>query len=159
MAKEFRHILRIADTDIDGTKKVVYALLDIRGVGTRLANVIIEKAGVNPKTRAGLLSDTEAKRIGDIIEHPLKHDVPSWLLNRRKDPDTGKNVHFTGPDLVLKTKADIEQMKELGSWRGYRHAYGLKVRGQRTRTTGRTGRTLGVKRKKLLAKLRKERGR
>ncbi|MEA2089500.1 MAG: 30S ribosomal protein S13 [Thermoproteota archaeon] len=159
MAKEFQHIVRIADTDVDGTKKVVYALLDIKGVGTHLADVIVKKAGVNPETRIGFLSDVEIKRIGDVIENPLKHGVPSWLLNRRKDLETGKDLHLTGSDLVLKTKADIQRLKELGSWRGYRHAYGLKVRGQRTRTTGRTGRTMGVKRKKLLAKQLKERGR
>jgi len=45
---------------------------------------------------------------------------------------------------------DIDKMKEIKSWRGYRHAYGLKVRGQRTKTTGRAGKALGVKKKTLL---------
>jgi small subunit ribosomal protein S13 len=47
---------------------------------------------------------------------------------------------------------DIEQMKNIKSWRGYRHAYGLKVRGQRTKTTGRAGKALGVKKKDLVAR-------
>jgi small subunit ribosomal protein S13 len=152
MAKEFQHIVRIADTDIDGAKKIVYALLDITGVGIHLANVIAKKVGINPGTRIGFLSDAEVKKIADVIENPLGHGIPSWLLNRRKDLESGKDLHLTGSDLVLKTKADIERLKELKSWRGYRHAYGLKARGQHTRTTGRTGRTLGVKRKRLLAK-------
>lgn len=160
MAKEFRHIVRIADTNLDGAKKVAYALLGIKGVGSRLANVIVEKAGVNPEARLGLLSDAELKRIGDVIENPTVHGVPSWLLNCRKDLETGRALHLTGSDLVLKVKADVGRMKEMKSWRGYRHAYGLKVRGQRTRTTGRTGRTLGVKMKKeLMKERRKERGR
>jgi small subunit ribosomal protein S13 len=43
-------------------------------------------------------------------------------------------------------------MKDTKSWRGYRHAYGLKVRGQRTKTTGRAGKALGVKKKEIMAK-------
>jgi small subunit ribosomal protein S13 len=74
------------------------------------------------------------------------------MFNRRKDSDTGKDVHLLAADLVLKTKTDIDQAKEIRSWRGYRHAYGLKVRGQRTKTTGRAGKALGVKKKTLLQK-------
>jgi small subunit ribosomal protein S13 len=78
--------------------------------------------------------------------------LPAWLLNRRKNLETGKDMHLISADLVLRTKMDIEQMKEIKSWRGYRHAYGLKVRGQRTRTTGRKGKALGVKKKEAAKK-------
>jgi small subunit ribosomal protein S13 len=78
--------------------------------------------------------------------------LPAWLFNRRKDAESGKDSHLISADLVLRTKVDIEQMKNIRSWRGYRHAYGLKVRGQRTKTTGRAGKALGVKKKELVAK-------
>jgi small subunit ribosomal protein S13 len=55
---------------------------------------------------------------------------------------------LTGSELLYYVKEDIEREKRIKSWRGIRHALGLKVRGQRTRTTGRTGITVGVKRKK-----------
>jgi small subunit ribosomal protein S13 len=71
-------------------------------------------------------------------------------LNRRKDLETGKDGHLISADLVLRNKMDIEQMKGIKSWRGYRHAYGLRVRGQRTKTTGRAGKALGVKKKTLM---------
>ena len=157
MAREFQHIIRIADTDLDGTLKVDYALTKIKGVGIRLAEVITEKAKVNTENRLGFLSDAEVKRIKDVIEDPSKYDVPSWLLNRSKDGETGNNVHMVGSDLVLQTKTDIDEMKKMKSWKGIRHAYGLKVRGQRTRTTGRKGKVVGVKKKRELRKLR-ERG-
>ena len=157
MAREFQHIIRIADTDLDGTLKVDYALTKIKGVGIRLAEVITEKAKVNTENRLGFLSDTEVKRIKDVIENPSKYDVPGWLLNRSKDGETGNNVHIVGSDLVLQTKTDIDEMKKMKSWKGIRHAYGLKVRGQRTRTTGRKGRVVGVKKKRELRKVR-ERG-
>lgn len=152
MPKEFQHIIRIADTDLDGTLKVDYALTKIKGVGIRLAKVITEKVDINPENRLGFLSDAEFKRITDVIENPSKYNVPGWLLNRSKDSKTGKDLHIVGSDLVLQTKTDIDQMKKIKSWKGIRHAYDLKVRGQRTRTTGRKGKAIGVKKRRVLRK-------
>ncbi|MEM3699398.1 MAG: 30S ribosomal protein S13 [Candidatus Bathyarchaeia archaeon] len=152
MSGEFRHILRIIDTDVDGTLKAPYALRKIKGISLNLANAILKKAGINPDIRAGFLTEAEVERIEEIINEPTRFGLPNWLLNRRKDLETGKDMHLISADLVLRTKMDIEQMKELKSWRGYRHSYGLKVRGQRTRTTGRTGKALGVKKKEAVRK-------
>lgn len=148
MAKELRHILRITGTDVDGTLKTPYALAKIKGINLNLANAILKKAGINPEKRAGFLTDAEVEKIEEIIKEPTKTGLPNWLLNRRKDLETGKNLHLISADLTLKTKMDIDKMKEVKSWRGYRHAYGLKVRGQRTRTTGRKGKAVGVRVKK-----------
>lgn len=145
MSKEFRYILRITGTDIDGTLKVLYALTKIKGISLNLANAIIQKTGMNPEKRAGFLTEAEAGKIEQIIQEPKKFGLPQWLLNRRKDLETGEDRHLIGPDLVLRTNMDIKRMKEMKSWRGYRHAYGLKVRGQRTRSTGRKGKAVGVK--------------
>jgi len=150
MSEEFRHILRVTDTDVDGTLKACYALTKIKGISLSLANAILRKAGINPDTRAGFLTETEIEKIEGIVNEPAKHGLPSWLLNRRKDLETGKDLHLITADLVLRTKTDIEQVKEMRSWRGYRHSYGLKVRGQRTKTTGRKGKALGVKKKELI---------
>ena len=148
MSREFRHIVRVTDTDIDGTLKVGYALTKIKGVSISLANAILKKAEVNPEIRLGLLSEEQVRKIEDILKNPAKYGIPSWLLNRRKDLETGKDLHLLSSDLVLRTKMDIDLMKKIKSWRGYRHAHGLKVRGQRTRTTGRTGKTVGVRKKR-----------
>jgi small subunit ribosomal protein S13 len=149
MSKEFRHIIRIADTDLDGTLKVGYALSNIKGVGTRLAHAILRKANINPETRLGFLSEAEVEKLEDIITNPSKHGFPGWLLNRPKDIETGKDLHLIGPDLDLRVKSDIEELKKTRSWRGYRHSYSLKVRGQKTRTTGRKGKAMGVRRRAL----------
>jgi len=148
MSREFRHIVRVTDTDIDGSLKVGYALTKIKGVSISLANAILKKAGINPEIRLGLLSEEQVKKIEDVLLNPTKYGIPSWLLNRRKDLETGKDLHLLSSDLVLRTKMDIDLMKKIKSWKGYRHAYGLKVRGQRTRTTGRTGKTVGVSKKR-----------
>jgi len=148
MSREFRHIVRIADTDLDGTKKVAYALKGIKGVGIRLAEVIAKKAGVDINTRLGFLTEAEVKRLEDVVRNPAKYGIPHWMFNRQKDLQTGEDLHLLGSDLELQIKEDIERMKRIKCWKGYRHAYGLKVRGQRTRTTGRTKKKLVVKKKK-----------
>ncbi len=150
MSEDFRHRLRVIGTDVDGTLRIEYALTKIKGISLSLANAILKKTGVSPDKRAGFLTETEIERIEEIIKDPAKGGLPSWLLNRRKELETGKDLHLVSADLVLKTKMDIERMKEIKTWRGYRHAYGLKVRGQRTKTTGRAGKALGVKKKALL---------
>lgn len=148
MPGEFRHIVRIAGTDLDGSEKVGYALTSIRGIGIRLANVITEKAGLDPEIRLGFLSDIKVEKIEDIMENPLKYGMPGWLLNRQKDKETGKDRHLIGSDMFLQVKSDIDHMKKVRSWRGFRHAHGLKARGQRTRTTGRRTKAVGVKKKR-----------
>jgi small subunit ribosomal protein S13 len=150
MSQEYRYIIRIMGTDAAGTLKTAYALTEIKGISLSLSNAILKKAGVNPDLRAGFLTETEIDKIEEIIKEPTKYGLPTWLFNRRKDVETGKDMHLISADLVLRTKMDIDQAKEIRSWRGYRHAYGLKVRGQRTKTTGRAGKALGVKKKAFM---------
>ncbi len=153
MPKEFQHIIRIAETDLDGSQKVAQALTGIKGIGVGLANVIVKKANIDSKTRLGFLSDMEIDKIRDIVSKPEKQGLPSWLLNRQKDGQTGKDLHLTGSDLALRIKSDIDELKKVKSWKGFRHAHGLKVRGQRTRTTGRKGKAIGVKKKRVRGEL------
>jgi len=152
MSQEYRYILRIMGADVEGTLKTVYALTAIKGISLSLANAILRKAGINPDLRVGFLTEIDIAKIEGIIKEPAKYGLPTWLFNRRKDVETGKDEHLISADLVLRNKLDIDQAKEIRSWRGYRHAYSLKVRGQHTKTTGRAGKALGVKKKTLLQK-------
>ena len=150
MSKEFRHIVRITETDLTGTEKVAFALSRIKGLGVSLAYAILRKAGINPEARIGNLNEADVERIEDVIRNPDKYALPTWMFNRQKNFETGQSLHIIGSDLVLRQKLDIDQMKTIKSWRGYRHSYGLKVRGQRTKTTGRSGKAMGVKKKALI---------
>jgi small subunit ribosomal protein S13 len=149
MPREFQYIIRFIGTDIEGAQPVTYALTSVKGVAINLANAIIEKSGISPEARMGFLSSAEVEKIEDILKNPVKYDIPLWLLNRRKDRETGNDLHLLGSDLLLQTKNDIDQMKKIRSWKGFRHSYGLKVRGQRTKTTGRKGKAIGVKKKQV----------
>ena len=149
MSEDFRHIIRIRGADIDGSDRVAFGLLKIGGLGINLTSSISRILGFDPDRRIGTLSDEEVQKIEDALSDPKKYGVPSWYLNRRKDRESGSDFHDTGPDLALRVPSDIERLQKMRSWRGVRHMLGLKVRGQRTRTTGRTGRSVGVKRSSL----------
>ncbi|WFO76009.1 30S ribosomal protein S13 [Desulfurococcaceae archaeon MEX13E-LK6-19] len=143
-----RYIVRIAGTDIDGTLKTAYGLAEIKGVGVNLAYALCRVLGIDPEKRIGFLTDQEIKKIEEALKDPAAYGIPTWMLNRRKDYETGKDMHLIGAELIYYVKQDIEREKRIKSYRGIRHALGLKVRGQRTRTTGRLGITVGVRKKR-----------
>jgi small subunit ribosomal protein S13 len=147
MSKEFRHIVRVAGTDLDGSKKLVYGITRIRGIGPSFAAAVVRAAELKPDTRVGNLSEEEVDRLEEVVTDPAKYNLPSRLFNRRKDLETGRDGHLIGPDLALRVKGDIDFVKEIRTWKGVRHSLGLKVRGQRTKSTGRKGRAVGVKKK------------
>ncbi|MEM2587747.1 MAG: 30S ribosomal protein S13, partial [Candidatus Bathyarchaeia archaeon] len=99
MSTEFRHIVRIIDRDIDGSKTVVDALSDIKGIGLRLANIIAAKMGLSPSARIGYLPSEKIGEIEKIIKNIDESGLPSWLLNRRKDIETGKDRHLISSDI------------------------------------------------------------
>jgi small subunit ribosomal protein S13 len=156
MSKEFKHIIRIKGTDLEGSKQVTYGLTKIKGVGVSMANAIVKIGNLKAETRIGNLTDAEISKIDDIISDFSKYSIPSRLVNRRKDVESGRDIHLITADLTLRIKNDIDFMKNIKSWKGVRHSLGLKVRGQRTKCTGRTGRSVGVKKKLLIAAARKK---
>jgi small subunit ribosomal protein S13 len=126
---------------------VAYALAKIRGIGIASAYAICRKLGIDPHAILGTLTEDQINKLDWAVRN-LHELAPAWFLNRRKDPETGKDLHLIGSELVLAAKRDIDLMKKLKSWKGIRHALGLKVRGQRTATTGRFGEVAGVTKKK-----------
>eukprot|EP01116_Phalansterium_solitarium_P011801 TRINITY_DN27594_c0_g1_i1.p1 TRINITY_DN27594_c0_g1~~TRINITY_DN27594_c0_g1_i1.p1 ORF type:complete len:165 (-),score=28.72 TRINITY_DN27594_c0_g1_i1:103-567(-) len=146
--KEFQHILRVCNTNVDGKRKVMYALTAIKGIGRRFSNIVCKKADVDLNKRAGELSNEEIDKLVTVLSHPRQYKIPSWFLNRRKDIRDGKYSQVIGTALDAKLRDDLERLKKIRVHRGLRHFWGLRVRGQHTKTTGRKGRTVGVSKKK-----------
>lgn len=144
---DFQHLVRISATDLPGTKKVVTALTGLKGIGIRLAPLVADKAGVDRNQKIGTLKDTEVQKLQEIVEG-IGEEVPSWMRNRRRDYDSGEDVHLIGNEIELTLKDDINRLKKIRAYRGVRHENHLPVRGQRTRSNGRSGLTVGVQRKK-----------
>ena len=154
--KEVRGIVRLAGCDLRGSLPLRRAITSVKGIGINLGKVVSEIAcqqlGMTDKTMIGELSEQEVDKLEHIMRNPSEFGVPVRMLNRQKDLSTGNNLHYISSDLVYVVRQDIDHEKDAYTWRGYRHTYGQKVRGQRTRTTGRTGMTVGVLRKAVLAK-------
>ncbi len=143
-ANEYQHIVRIVGNDIPGAKKIIVGLTQIRGIGYNFANAIIDSLKIHSNGNIGNLTESQVQSIEKIIKDPKSANFPSWFLNRRKDVETGQTNHLITSDIALTVRNDIEREKGINSWRGYRHMYGLKVRGQCTRTSGRKGGAVGV---------------
>ena len=144
-SQEFRHIVRIAGKDIPGAKKTIIGVGQVKGIGYNFAKSLLEVLKINPNSNVGFLTESQVEEIEKAMRDPASVNIPSWFLNRRKDMDTGNNFHLITSDIDFNVRNDIEREKNMNSWRGFRHTYGLKVRGQRTRTTGRKGGAVGVR--------------
>lgn len=149
-ASEYKYILRIAGKDVEGSKKLIVALSEVKGVGYNYAQVLIQSLNINPNIRVGFLTESQLREVEQAIANPTKFGVPDWYLNRKKDMDVGTTRHLITSDLDFAISNDVDREKTIMSWRGYRHMFGLRVRGQRTRTTGRKGGAVGVKKTKLV---------
>lgn len=151
MSSEFRYLVRIRGKDLEGRKKLIPALADLKGIGDNFAQSVVSSLGLDPRLRLGTLSDSQLKELEKAITDGSSLKVPQWAFNRKRDPETGETKQLVGSDLDIANKSDMDREKTVQSWRGVRHGLGLKVRGQRTRTTGRKGRTVGVRKSALQA--------
>ena len=147
LGDDFSYMLRMADTDIDGLKPLRTALTAVRGVGDRTAANICTITGFDPGMKAGHLDPGQQDTLREAIEN-YAQNVPLWMLNRQRDLETGDELHLSGQDLKLTHEDDVSRLRSIKCYRGVRHAGGHKVRGQRGRSNGRFGLTLGVQRKK-----------
>ncbi|XP_065183847.1 small ribosomal subunit protein uS13 [Sycon ciliatum] len=148
LPEKFQYVLRVLNTNIDGRQKVMFALTSIKGVGRRYSNIVLKKADIDLNKRAGELSEDEVERIVAILQNPRQYKIPDWFLNRQKDIKDGKFSQIISNQLEHKLREDLERLKKIRAHRGLRHYWGVRVRGQHTKTTGRKGRTVGVAKKK-----------
>ena len=145
--KRAGNIIRVAETNLEGGKPVMSAIRKIPGVGFMFSNAVSIVSGFGSK-KLETLTEEELKMLVDIIQNPQKFQIPAWMCNRRKDPQDGKNKHLVASSREFVTRIDINEMKKLKTYKGVRHSAGLPVRGQRTRSSFRKGKTIGVKREK-----------
>ena len=148
---DIKYVVRIRNTDLDGTKAVHIALTGIKGVGSRASQTIARLADVDPRAVIGKLDDESVERIANAVDI-YSEQVPDWMVNRPKDVYSGETRHLLGTELAMAVDDDINRMRKMRSYRGIRHETGQKVRGQRTKSTGRTGTTVGVSRRRITSR-------
>ncbi len=149
-------IVRLAGKDVNGSLNLERALDQVKGIGQSVSHALVFAIGTKlsiPKSSTlGSLSEQQIESIESLLKDPASFGVPKFMLNRQKDTETGKDVHLLSNDLLFATRQDVSRDLSIRSWRGFRHQYGQKVRGQHTRSTGRTGTTVGVVKKAEMAK-------
>ena len=149
MAQEndIKYFVRVGTTDLDGTKSVRVALTGIKGVGRHTSTVVSRMAKVDEYALLGRLDEESVNRLRTAVEE-YTTKIPAWMSNRPKDVYTGETKHLLGGDVALAKDEDINLLRKIRCYKGIRHETGQKVRGQRTKSTGRTGKTVGVSKKK-----------
>ena len=146
---EFRHIVRVGNTDLAGEKALFLSLQKIKGIGTNFARVMCDLAGLDYMKKTGDLTDKEVKVLESILEDPAKAGFPKRFLNRQKDYETGEDKHLFLADLDFEKDQDLKRHKKMKSYIGLRHQWRLPVRGQRTKANFRPnkGKSASVKKK------------
>merc|ERR1719498_749091 len=147
-AAEFQRLIRMQNTNVNGKHKVGFALRIIKGIGRRFAIQVCKIAQIDLDRRAGDLTQEEIDKICAIFAQPVEYGIPQWFLNRQRCIKDGTYSQVYSNMIDTRLREDLERMKKIRKHRGLRHFWNLKVKGQRTKSTGRTGKTLGVTRKK-----------
>ncbi|MDO8428422.1 MAG: 30S ribosomal protein S13 [Candidatus Diapherotrites archaeon] len=147
--QELRLIVRIASRDLDGRKPIYHAIRKIKGIshryGLTAAKLFEKETGIKYNQMLGNIPEDLDKKLEDIISNPVNYGIPEWMFNRRRDFSKNKIAHVIAGDLEFATLQDIKRMNETKSYKGLRHSWGLTLRGQRTKTSGRKrGTSVGV---------------
>merc|ERR1712174_129600 len=129
----FQHMIRVANTNIDGKQKSNFALTSIKGIGRRFCNIALKKAEIEVNKRAGELTQEEIDQFMVVVSNPRTFKIPDYVLD-------GRYAQLISSTLDNKLREDLERLKKIRSHRGIRHWWGLKVRGQHTKTSRRRGR-------------------
>uniref|UniRef100_A0A8C1PQJ9 Small ribosomal subunit protein uS13 n=1 Tax=Cyprinus carpio TaxID=7962 RepID=A0A8C1PQJ9_CYPCA len=108
---KFQHILRVLNTNIDGRRKIAFAITAIKGVGRRYAHVVLRKADIDLNKRAGELTDDEVERVVTIMQNPRQYKIPDWFLNRQKDIKDGKYSQLIWQTLQCVSVCTVDSVK------------------------------------------------
>ncbi len=138
-------LVRIFSTDIPGNMSVYSGLTRVKGVSWTFSNALCHSLGLERSKKVSTLSPAEIEKINNFLKNPK---VPQWILNRRRDRETGESKHLFTTDLEVAKEWDVRRMKKIKSYKGWRHSLGQPVRGQRTKNHFRSGGSVGVKKGK-----------
>lgn len=138
--KREERLVRILSKDIEGKMKVYAGLTKIKGISWTFSNAVCKALNLDKNKTIGALTEEEIQKITEFIKNP---ELPHYILNRRRDIETGSEKHLTGTDLDLRKDFDIKKLKKIKSYRGMRHTAGLPSRGQRTKAHFRANRKRG----------------
>jgi len=147
--RELRAVVRLVNTDLEGEMPLQRALRGIKGISHSIAKSVVIVSGYDPKMKLVSMKEADLAKIEEIIKSPAKFGIPVWSLNRRRDIETGNDLHLSGQDVDIAKRFDVQRLVDAKTYKGVRHMLGLPVRGQRTRSSFRRGHVVGVIRKSV----------
>ena len=106
LGDDFSYIIRIADTDVDGLRKISVGLCSIKGIGMRTAEMICRLSGVDGSKLGGHLSDEEQDKLRDSIG-TYATEMPWWLMNRQRDLETNEDAHIVALEVKMTRDDDL----------------------------------------------------
>ncbi|MCF7798640.1 30S ribosomal protein S13 [Candidatus Woesearchaeota archaeon] len=153
-SSEFRHIVRVGNTDLKGEKVLYLSLQKIKGVGENFARAICVAAKINYMAKTGELNDKQVTALEQVIDAPAKAGIPTHYFNVQQDYETGETKHLFLSDLDFHKDQDIKRLRKIKSRRGLRHQWRLPLRGQRTQSNFRPnkGKATAVKKRAVTRK-------
>lgn len=154
--KVAKTLVRVANTDLDGDKSLMRTLTGIKGVGFAMSKAICNVSGFDPKIKLGSMSELDIGKLEEVLHDPVKFGVPVFMINRKFDLETGKDLHLIGQDFDTAMRFDVQREIDTKSYRGWRQMLGQPSRGQKTRSHFRQkGRVVGVMRKAIKLQMQK----
>lgn len=136
------NFVRIAGTDLNASLNLSYGLTKIKGISFMFANALCHSLKLDKNKKINDLTEQEVQKIEEFLASPQKEGVPEWLLNQRKEFESGKNLHIVGKDLDFNLMQLKRRLSKIKSYRGLRLRLGLTVRGQRTKNNFRKSKTI-----------------
>merc|ERR1712032_1413239 len=135
--KNFTTIYRLFNTTLDGDEKIDLSLSRINGVGLQFSSLACKRGGMDRSSCVGSLENASTEVLLEIIKNSIPFDIPFWFLNYQKNYSDGKDYQFLTASLTSSLRDNLDRFKKLRTNRGIRHYWGIRVRGQHTKNSGR----------------------
>jgi small subunit ribosomal protein S13 len=141
-AKNEMNLIRIAGTDINAESTILYGIAKIKGVSQMFANAVCVALGLDKNAKISSLSEKDIEKLEEFLTNPKKEGIPIWLLNQRKDYESGENLHLTTKDIEFNEMQMKRRTGKIKTYKAQRAKLKLPVRGQRTKANFRRNKTL-----------------
>ncbi len=142
--KKVTNLIRIMNTDINTNYNMAYGLARIKGVGYMFSNAICVTLKLDKNRKIGSLTETEQKKIESFLSDVTKFDLPVWLLNQRKEYQTGEDMHLVSKDIDFNLLQMRRREAKTKSYRSLRAKAKLPLRGQRTKSNFRKSKAIAA---------------
>ncbi|MGK0208787.1 MAG: small subunit ribosomal protein S13 [Patescibacteria group bacterium] len=124
-------LIRVLGKDLRGDNRISVGLTKIKGISWAISSAICRILKINQTTQIRDITPEQLKQIEEFMKNV---QLPSFMMNRQKDNESGKDMHVSGADLTLRQEFDIKRLRKIKTYRGIRHGNKLPVRGQRTKS-------------------------